>query len=254
MDDKRSLDGRTVVVTGASRGIGRGIVRTFSAVGANVVLFARGQSGLDLVAGELPPDRTAVVAGDVTQGDDLQRVVDTARERFGRLDVFCHCAGIYPLTPIEEITMDEWHSVIDTNLTSTFLVVKACMPVMREQQAGRIVLISSITGSRTGFPGFAHYSATKAGMSGLMRTAALELAPFNVTINGIEPGSIRSEGLAELGEEAIQKMIKIIPAGSLGEPEDIGYAAVFLASDAARFITGQTIVVDGGQTLPEIPQ
>ena len=87
-----------------------------------------------------------------------------------------------------------------------------------------------------------------------MRTAALELAPFNVTINGIEPGSIRSEGLAELGEEAIQKMIKIIPAGSLGEPEDIGYAAVFLASDAARFITGQTIVVDGGQTLPEIPQ
>ena len=97
MDDKRSLDGRTVVVTGASRGIGRGIVRTFSAVGANVVLFARGQSGLDLVAGELPPDRTAVVAGDVTQGDDLQRVIDTARERFGRLDVFCHCAGIYPL-------------------------------------------------------------------------------------------------------------------------------------------------------------
>jgi 3-oxoacyl-[acyl-carrier protein] reductase len=254
MDDKRSLDGRTVIVTGASRGIGRGIVRTFSAVGANVVLFARTQADLDAVAGELPPDRTLAVAGDVTSADDLKRVIDAACERFGRLDVFCHCAGIYPLTPIEEITMDEWHSVIDTNLTSTFLVVKACMPVMRDQDSGRIVLISSITGSRTGFPGFAHYSATKAGMSGLMRTAALELAPFNVTINGIEPGSIRSEGLAELGEDKIKTMIKNIPAGSLGEPEDIGYAAVFLASDAARFITGQTIVVDGGQTLPEIPQ
>jgi len=185
---------------------------------------------------------------------DLQRVIDTACERFGRLDVFCHCAGIYPLTPLEEISMEEWRSVIDTNLTSTFLAVKACMPVMRDQNSGRIVLISSITGSRTGFPGFAHYSATKAGMSGFMRSAALELAPFNVTINGIEPGSIRSEGLAELGEERIQTMIKNIPVGSLGEPEDIGYAAVFLASDAARFITGQTIVVDGGQTLPEIPQ
>jgi 3-oxoacyl-[acyl-carrier protein] reductase len=253
IDDKRSLDGRTVIVTGASRGIGRGIARTFSAVGANVVLVARGQSGLDEVAGELPADRTHAVAGDVTSAEDLQRAIDAASERFGRLDVFCHCAGIYPLTRIEEISMDEWRSVIDTNLTSTFLVVKACMPVMREQGSGRIVLISSITGSRTGYPGLAHYSATKAGMSGFMRTAALELAPFNVTINGIEPGSIRTEGLAGLGEDAIARMIKNIPVGSLGEPEDIAYAAVFFASDAARFITGQTIVVDGGQTLPEIP-
>jgi 3-oxoacyl-[acyl-carrier protein] reductase len=253
MDDKRSLVGRTVIVTGASRGIGRGIAATFSAVGANVVLFARTRRDLDEVAGQLPPDRTIAVAGDVTDAEDLQRAIDTACERFGRLDVFCHCAGIYPLTQIEEISMDEWRSVVDTNLTSTFLVVKACMPVMRKQHGGRIVLISSITGSRTGYPGLAHYSATKAGMSGFMRTAALELAPFRVTINGIEPGSIRTEGLAGLGEDAIETMIKNIPVGSLGEPEDIAYTAVFLASDAARFITGQTVVVDGGQTLPEIP-
>src|SRR5947207_3422938 len=140
MDDKRSLDGRTVIVTGASRGIGRGITRTFSAVGANVVLFARTQQDLDAVAGQLPPDRTVAVAGDVTDAADLQRVIDTACERFGRLDVFCHCAGIYPLTPLEEISMEEWRSVIDTNLTSTFLAVKACMPVMRDQNSGRIVL------------------------------------------------------------------------------------------------------------------
>lgn len=253
MDDKLSLLGRTVIVTGASRGIGRGIATTFSAVGAKVVIFARTQRDLDEVAGQLPPDRTIAVAGDVTDAEDLQRAIDTACERFGRLDVFCHCAGIYPLAHIEEISMDEWRSVIDTNLTSTFLVVKACMPVMRKQRYGRIVLISSITGSRTGYPGLAHYSATKAGMSGFMRTAALELAPFHATINGIEPGSVRTEGLAGLGEDAIETMIKNIPVGSLGEPEDIGYTAVFLASDAARFITGQTVVVDGGQTLPEIP-
>jgi 3-oxoacyl-[acyl-carrier protein] reductase len=253
MQQKLSLAGHTAIVTGASRGIGRGIATTFSAAGANVILFARTQSALDDVAGHLPPDRTITVAGDVTSADDLQRAVETARSRFGRLDALCHCAGIYPLTPIEEIDLDQWHSVIDTNLTSTFLVVQACMPVMRDQDYGRIVLISSITGSRTGYPGLSHYSATKAGMSGFMRTAALELAPFHATINAIEPGSIRTEGLAGLGEEAIKSMVKHIPLGSLGEPEDIGYTALFLASDAARFITGQTVIVDGGQTLPEIP-
>jgi 3-oxoacyl-[acyl-carrier protein] reductase len=167
--------------------------------------------------------------------------------------VFCHNAGIYPETMIEKITEKEWHTVIDTNLTSTFLAVRACMPVMREQRYGRIVLTSSITGVRTGYPGLSHYSATKAGMLGFMRTAALELAPFGITINAVEPGSIRTEGLAGLGEEAIATMVEHIPVGSLGEPEDIAYTVLFLASDGARFITGQTIVVDGGQTLPELP-
>jgi 3-oxoacyl-[acyl-carrier protein] reductase len=190
----------------------------------------------------------------VRSAEDIQHTIDSARGRFGALDVFCHNAGIYPETPIEQIDLTEWHDVIDTNLMSTFLVVKACMPVMREQQYGRIVLMSSITGVLTGYPGLSHYSATKAGMLGFMRSAALELAPFRATINAIEPGSIRTEGLAGLGEDAIASMIKHIPLGSLGEPEDIAYAALFLASDGARFITGQTIVVDGGQTLPEIPE
>jgi 3-oxoacyl-[acyl-carrier protein] reductase len=248
-----SLEGRTAIVTGASRGIGRGIATVFARAGANVVLMARDRDALDRVVGELDGTGAVAVPGDVTHAEDIQRTIDTARERFGRVDVFCHNAGIYPNTPIEQIAMDEWRAVIDTNLTSTFLAVKACMPVMREQGYGRIVLISSITGSRVGYPGFAHYSATKAGMSGFMRTAALELAPFSVTINGIEPGSIRSEGLTDLGQEAIDSMIEHIPLGSLGEPEDIAHTALFLSSDGARFITGQTIVVDGGQTLPEIP-
>jgi 3-oxoacyl-[acyl-carrier protein] reductase len=253
MAQNDSLQGRTAVVTGASRGIGRGIARVFSQAGANVVLMARGQEGLDAVAGELDPARTLAVAGDVTSAGDLERVIGSARDRFRRLDVFCHNAGIYPETPLEEITLAEWHTVIDTNLTSTFLAVQACAAAMREQRYGRIVLVSSITGVRVGYPGLSHYSATKAGMLGFMRTAALELAPFGITINGVEPGSIRTEGLAGLGEEAIAAMVRHIPIGSLGEPEDIAHAALFLASDGARFITGQTVVVDGGQTLPEIP-
>ena len=253
MTDTNSFKGRTVIVTGASRGIGRGISRLFAQAGANVVLMARGQEGLDAVAADLDPDRTMAMAGDVTSRTDLDRTVNAARGRFGRLDVFCHNAGIYPETPLEDVTLEEWHTVIDTNLTSTLLAVQACSRAMREQRYGRIVLVSSITGVRVGYPGLSAYSATKAGMLGFMRTAALELAPFGITINGVEPGSIRTEGLAGLGEEAIASMVEHIPIGSLGEPEDIAHTALFLASDGARFITGQSVVVDGGQTLPEIP-
>ncbi len=242
-----------MIVTGASRGIGRGISQVFAQAGANVVLMARGQEGLDAVAADLDPDRTIAIAGDVTSRKDLDRTIDAARQRFGRLDVFCHNVGIYPETPLEEVTLEEWQTVIDTNLTSTLLAVQACAPAMREQRYGRIVLVSSITGVRVGYPGLSAYSATKAGMLGFMRTAALELAPYGITINGVEPGSVRTEGLVELGEEAIASMIKHIPIGSLGEPEDVAHTALFLASDGARFITGQSVVVDGGQTLPEIP-
>lgn len=245
--------GRTVIVTGASRGIGRGISQVFAQAGANVVLMARGQEGLDAVAADLDPDRTIAIAGDVTSRKDLDRTIAAARQRFGRLDVFCHNVGIYPETPLEEVTLEEWQTVIDTNLTSTLLAVQACAPAMREQRYGRIVLVSSITGVRVGYPGLSAYSATKAGMLGFMRTAALELAPYGITINGVEPGSVRTEGLVKLGEEAIASMVKHIPVGSLGEPEDVAHTALFLASDGARFITGQSVVVDGGQTLPEIP-
>jgi 3-oxoacyl-[acyl-carrier protein] reductase len=248
-----SLEGRTAVVTGASRGIGRGIARCFAEAGADVVVTARTESALAQLCDEIGGDRVLAVAGDVSRPDDIANVLGAARRRFGRLDILCHCAGIYPETPIETISMDEWHAVVDTNLTSTFVAVREAMPVMRAQGSGRIVLISSITGVLTGYPGLAHYAATKAGMLGFMRSAALELAPHGITINAIEPGSIRTEGLADLGEDAIAAMEAYIPLGCLGAPDDIAFAAIFLASDAARYITGQTIVVDGGQTLPEFP-
>ncbi len=248
-----TLEGRTAVVTGASRGIGRGIARRFAEAGARMVVTARSEAALTELRDELGGEDVLAVTGDVSRPEDVMSVLGAARERFGRLDILCHCAGIYPETPIESISMEEWHTVVDTNLTSTFVAIREAMPIMRAQGSGRIVLISSITGVLTGYPGLAHYAATKAGMLGFMRAAALELAPFGATINAIEPGSIRTEGLADLGEDAIRSMEDYIPLGSLGEPDDIAFAAMFLASDAARYITGQTIVVDGGQTLPEFP-
>ncbi len=248
-----TFSGRTVVVTGASRGIGRGIAEHFHRLGASVVLASRTPGALDDVVATLDADRTLAVTGDIGRKDDVEALMAGAVERFGGIDVLCHNAGVYPVARIEDMTEDEWNEVLRVNLTSTFLTVQAVARRMRERGGGRIVLTSSITGSRTGYPGLSHYSATKAGMSGFMRTATIELAPDGITINAIEPGAIRTEGLAGLGEDAIKVMEGNIPVGFLGEPRDIAATAAFLASDGARFITGQTIVVDGGQTLPEIP-
>jgi 3-oxoacyl-[acyl-carrier protein] reductase len=160
---------------------------------------------------------------------------------------------MYPEVPIDELTEDDWDLIHDTNLKSTFLAFRACLPFLRQSSAGRVVLMSSITGPITGYPGLSAYAATKAGMNGFMRTAAIEAARSGITVNAVAPGSIRTEGLADLGAEAIAAMEALIPLHRLGEPHDIGNAVLYLASDLASFVTGQSVVVDGGQILPEIP-
>jgi 3-oxoacyl-[acyl-carrier protein] reductase len=250
-----TLDGKVAIVTGASRGIGRGIAEVFARAGASTVLVARTEPALVEVAGGITADGGScdTMVADVTRPEEMARLAATTLERHGRIDVLCQNVGIYPATPLEEIELEEWDQVLRTNLTGTFVAVKACLPAMKRQRYGRIVLTSSITGARVGYPGLSHYASTKAGMIGFMRTAAVELAAHGITMNAVEPGSIRTEALKALGEDAIATMQRIIPLGMLGEPEDVGNAALFLASDAARFITGQSIVVDGGQILPEIP-
>jgi 3-oxoacyl-[acyl-carrier protein] reductase len=137
------------------------------------------------------------------------------------------------------------------NLKGTFLSLKACLPYLKESDQGRVVITSSITGPVTGFPGWTHYGASKAGQLGFMRTACLELAKYKITVNAVLPGNILTEGLIAMGEEYLQSMAASIPLKTLGTVEDIGYAALFLASKEAAYITGQTIIVDGGQILPE---
>jgi 3-oxoacyl-[acyl-carrier protein] reductase len=248
------LAGRVAIVTGGSRGIGRGIAGLFAEEGAALVIVGRDTaSGNEAAASLVKSGGQAVfVEGDVSLAETSSRMVETALATYGRLDILCHNAGIFPESRLDVMTEEEWDRVIAVNLKSTFLATKACLPSMRAQRYGRIVLTSSITGPIVGNPGLAHYSASKAGMEGFIRTAAIECAADGITINAVEPGNILTEGLAStLGEKHIKAMTAAVPMGRLGEPIDIAWAALFLAGDEARYITGQRIVVDGGQTLPE---
>jgi 3-oxoacyl-[acyl-carrier protein] reductase len=248
------LAGRVAIVTGAGRGIGRGIARVFATKGAKVIL-----ADLDRDLGEKSVEEinkaggeSVFVRSDVTKQADAEALARTAVQMYGKLDILCNNAGVYPNVALADMTEAQWNRVLEVNLTGTFLAVKACLPQMIEQRSGRIVLTSSVTGPRTGVPGLVHYAASKSGINGFIRCAAVELAKYGITVNGVEPGNIYSEGLhAQLGEDYIAACKKAVPLGFLGEPEDVGFAMAFLASDEARFITGQTIVVDGGQILPE---
>jgi 3-oxoacyl-[acyl-carrier protein] reductase len=244
------LTGKSVVVTGASKGIGKGIARVFAGAGVKVLVVARHGSEADAAAKEIGSGASAFAA-DVTKPAEMDAMAKAAAERHGGIDVLCANAGAFPQAKLEEMTAEQWDEVLGTNLKGTFLAVKACVPYLKKSGDGRIVITSSITGPITGFPGWTHYGASKSGQLGFLRTAAIELAKYGITVNAVMPGNIMTEGLAGMGEEYLKSMSASIPLKRLGSVEDIGYAALFLASKEAAYITGQTIVVDGGQILPE---
>lgn len=249
-----SMQGRTVIVTGGSKGIGKGIARIFARHGANVLIAARDEAALRAAAGELSSEgRVETFVADVAQVADCRRLADFAVERFGGIDVLCANAGMFPEKSLVEMTEDDVDSVIACNLKGTIFAVQACLTALEASGHGRVVVTSSITGPLTGYPGWSHYGASKAAQLGFLRTAAIELAPKKVTINAVMPGNIATEGLDEMGEDYIRGMEASIPQRRLGTVEDIGHAALFFASDEAGYITGQTLVVDGGQVLPESP-
>ncbi len=192
--------------------------------------------------------------GDVSRAADCARIVEEVVERTGGLDVLCTNAGVFPSSPLATMTEAELDEVIGTNLKGTMLMVRAAMEALAASDRGRVVITSSITGPLTGYAGWSHYGATKAAQLGFMRSAALELAPRGVTVNAVMPGNVRTEGLAALGEEYLERMRSVVPLGRLGEVEDIAQACLFLAGPGASFITGQALVVDGGQVLPEEPE
>jgi len=195
----------------------------------------------------------AVVA-DVSRKDDMAAVAAEALAWRGRIDIVCPNAAIFDSSPIVDMAEELWDRLIDVNLKGVFLTVQACAPAMIRQRYGRIVATSSITGSRTAIPGMAHYAASKAGINGFVRAAAVEFAPHAITVNAIEPGHAMTEGAAPAYDAGFLHAVEsFIPMGRIGQPEDIARAALFLASDDARYVTGQTIVVDGGVTLPEYP-
>ena len=243
-----SISGRSVLVTGGSMGIGKGIARVFAKAGAKVMIAARGEEAAKATAEELG---AGYVTGDVGVWEDVQAMVAATVEAHGGLDILCANAGAFPQTKIADMDPDEWDQVMRTNLKSAFLCVKAAIPEFEKAGKGRVILTSSITGPVTGFPGWSHYGASKSGQLGFLKTAAMELSRYNTTINAVMPGNIYTEGLQDLGEEYLKTMAASIPLKRLGEVEDIGNAALFFATDEAGYITGQQIVVDGGQILPE---
>ena len=244
------VTGRTVIVTGGTKGIGKGIAGVFARAGANLVLVGRDHERGEAAAAELG-DAAAYVAADVGEAEDCERMAAETVERFGGIDVLCANAGVFPDVRLEDMSEDDIDAIFATNVKGTMLSVKACLPALERSGHGRVILTSSITGPITGYPGWSHYGATKAAQLGFLRTAAIELAAKGITINAVMPGNIETEGLSELGPEYREKMESSIPQRKLGTVDDIGYAALFLATDEAGYITGQTIVVDGGQVLPE---
>jgi 3-oxoacyl-[acyl-carrier protein] reductase len=247
------LTGRSVIVTGASKGIGRGIALRFGRAGCRVLVVSRTVAEAQQVVAEIAAagGEARAFAADVTQPAQMQAMAAAALSAFGAIDILCANAGIFPAAKLGVMTAEDFDVVMATNLKGTFLAVSACLPAMKSQHFGRIILTSSITGPVTGFPGWAHYAASKAGQLGFMRTAAIELAPDGITVNAVLPGNILTEGLAVLGPDYLRQMAASVPMRRIGTVADVANAALFFASVEAAYITGQSLVIDGGQILPE---
>jgi 3-oxoacyl-[acyl-carrier protein] reductase len=244
------LTDKVAVVTGASRGIGRLIALDLASRGARIVASARSASALESLIAEISAagGEALAVAADVAVAADAERLIGTAVERFGRLDILVNNAGINRDGLLLRMKDEDWDAVLDTNLKGAFLCTRAAAKMMSKQKSGRIINISSVVGEM-GNPGQANYCASKAGMLGLTKSVARELARRNVTVNAVTPGFIVTDMTDALPEKAREELVKHIPLGRLGNPEDIAFSVAFLASDQAAYITGQVLGVNGGMYM-----
>lgn len=245
------LTGKCAVVTGASRGIGRAIALQLASQGAKVVVNYSGSAKkAEQVVAEIVANGGEAIAvqANVADTDSVQQLMKTAVDTYGSLDILVNNAGITRDNLLIRMKDDEWDDVINTNLKGVFLCTKAVSRQMMKQRAGRIINISSIVGV-AGNAGQANYVAAKAGVIGLTKTTAQELASRNILVNAIAPGFITTEMTDGLPEELKEAMLKQIPLAKLGQPEDIAKAVAFFASDSANYITGQTLHIDGGMVM-----
>lgn len=251
----QSLTDQVAVVTGAARGIGLGIATVLASEGAGVVLADIDSPAADEAAAGLRArslDVTAMAA-DVTDRAAVDALAARIVEERGRVDILAANAGIYPSAVLDVLDDTAWDRVMDINVKGAVHAVQACLPTMLARRYGRIVLTSSITGPYTGHPGFAAYGASKAAMLGFMRSAAMELATSGIVINAVLPGNVDTPGLDDTSEDHRRQMLGAVPMRRFADVEDVGWGVRFLASPEARYITGQTLIIDGGQVLPEAP-
>lgn len=249
-----SLKNKNVLVTGASKGIGREIALSFAREGCSVAIADIDEAALGVVSEEIKSlgSKVSVIKCDVSKKIEVDEMITKTVSEFGSLDILVNNAGIFPFIPFMNMTESDWDKVLDVNLKSVFLCSQGAAKIMSD--GGRIINISSIA-SFVGFEGLVHYCASKGGINGMIRALALELSPKQITVNAVAPGAIETPGASQpdqprtAAEETKKQTVAMIPLARMGQPEDIANAVVFLASEKASYITGQTIIVDGGWTL-----
>ncbi len=258
-----NLSGRSAIVTGGAKGIGYGISLRLAQAGAKVVIADADEQGAINAAKELTAQGYNAIAltTDVSREEDIKKMIETCTKECGSIDILVNNAGIFPQTPIAEMTQEHFDKVISVNLRSVFLATKYAAQAMKVQgTGGRIINVTSIDALHPSMIGLAHYDASKHGVWGFTKNAALEFAPHKIWINAIAPGGVLTPGVQAMqsaqpqmgeapAESAVEAFLSRIPMHRMGEPDDIGKVALFLASDMASYITGEQIVVDGGALL-----
>lgn len=252
--DLFDFNGKVAIVTGAGSGLGQGIARRFAEAGASVIVhYNSSATGAQNVTREIHEQggKAIAVQGDLTQEKDAALLAECAVKEFERLDVLINNAGTYPLSSILDMKPDEWDHVMDANLRSVFLCTQAAAKVMKERNSGVIVNITSIE-SENPAPNHSHYNAAKSGVLMFTRASACELAPLGIRVNAVAPGLIWRKDLERDWPDGVQRWQKTAPLKRLGLPEDVADACLFLASPAARWITGASLLVDGGVMTHQI--
>ncbi len=246
----KEVDGKVALVTGAALGIGKEIALTLAESGAKIIIADIKKNDLEQTLTEiekLGAEGLAVIC-DVSKTEDIDKLVEKALNKYERIDILVNNAGIYPYNAFVDMSVEDWNKVIDINLRGVYYLTKSIVPTMIKQKYGKIVNIASIAGTTVGYEQLVHYSASKAGIGGFTKALAMEMAKYKINVNAISPGAIKTHGTSGVTKEQEEQVKMIIPLNRWGEPKDIANAVLFLASDKSSFITGQNIVVDGGQT------
>jgi 3-oxoacyl-[acyl-carrier protein] reductase len=243
------LNNKIAIVTGASQGIGRAIAVRLAEEGSKLVLVDISDKIIDVhkEIEQLGSEATTVIA-DVSHPQQVKRISESALKSYKTIDILVNNAGIYPMATLDKIEEKDWDRVLDVNLKGTFLTTQTVLPTLIERKNGSIINISSIAGSVVGYENLTHYSASKAGIAGFTKAVALEVAKYNIRVNAIAPGAIKTPPVEAMGEELLTQTASTIPLKRLGEPREVADVVVFLASDEASYITGQLLIVDGGLT------